>query len=76
MGAPSDWDSKTNGPCQTLDICDTMDEAGNPIMISAWRPDEAELARLAAGAPLYLRIYGTGHPVVALYAGEPELSPT
>jgi hypothetical protein len=71
MGKPSDWDDSL-GECQSLDIHDTVDEKDNPIMISAWALEEGELEKLAAGAPLFLRIYGTGHPVVALYAGDPE----
>lgn len=32
--------------------------------ISAWLPTPAELAALNAGAPVYLFIYGSGHPPV------------
>jgi hypothetical protein len=73
MKAPADWD-EASGTCETLDIHDADDGHGNPIMISAWQLEEGELEKLAAGAPLYLRIYGRGHPVVALYTGEPTES--
>jgi hypothetical protein len=42
------------------------------MMTSAWQFEEGELEKLTAGAPLYLRIYGNQHPVVALFAGNPE----
>jgi hypothetical protein len=70
MGKPADWDDSV-GECQSLDIHDADDGNGNPVMISAWQLEEGELEKLAAGAPLYLRVYGTAHPVVALYPGEP-----
>lgn len=72
MVAPSDWDEK-NGKCETLDIHDAEID-GSPVMISAWRLDEGELEKLAAGAPVYLRIWGTGHPVVSIYTGDPTES--
>jgi hypothetical protein len=58
-----------------LDVHDTTDDPGNPVMITAWTFEAGELERLAAGAPLYLKIYGTAHPVVSLFAGEPTLKP-
>lgn len=70
MAAPADWDEAA-GECETLDIHDADDGHGNPVMVSAWQLDPGELEKLAAGAPLYLRIYGTSHPVVSLFAGEP-----
>lgn len=46
-------------------------ECSTPTMTSAWFPDAAELARLVAGAPIYLEIMGTRHPPVLLSVGEP-----
>jgi len=40
-----------------------------PAMETAWFPTPAELAAIAAGAPIILRILGTGHPPVQLYSG-------
>jgi hypothetical protein len=71
MTAPEDWDP-ARGECLTLDIHDGKDELGNPVMVSAWQFQPGELERLAKGAPLFLRICGTSHPVVALFAGEVE----
>jgi hypothetical protein len=64
LGAPILWNHETDGICHTLDIIDQDGE-----MISAWSPTDAELAKLNAGAPLFLRIMGTVHPVVAMSVG-------
>lgn len=44
---------------------------GTPAMETAWLPDPKELAALMAGAPIILRILGTGHPPVMLAVGQP-----
>ncbi|WP_321902025.1 hypothetical protein [Paraburkholderia tropica] len=64
LGAPTDWD-QSKAACNVLPIADVMTESG-PFMVSAWSPTAEELAALNAGAPLYLRIAGSSHPVVAL----------
>jgi len=71
MTKPENWDP-ARGECLTLDIHDAKDETGAPIMVSAWQLEDGELKKLRDGAPLYLRIYGTQHPVVALFVGNPE----
>ncbi len=45
-------------------------EPGVPCMVSAWFPSSEEMARMARGAPIYLRVLGTGHPPVSLVVGE------
>jgi hypothetical protein len=65
LGAPLSWDHERDGICHTLDICDQ-----DGWMTSAWRPSEMELARLNAGAPVYLQIGGSVHPVVSLFVGD------
>lgn len=66
-GAPAGWTPETSGPCCGLPIRDEM--AGDvPCMISCWEPTPAELAALNAGGKVYLRVVGTGHPPVMLYA--------
>ncbi|WP_206185849.1 hypothetical protein [Sphingosinicella sp. BN140058] len=42
-----------------------------PCMVSAWEPTPAEVAAIAAGAKVLLRIVGQGHPPVAVYVGDP-----
>lgn len=39
-----------------------------PCMTSAWEPTPAELAALNAGGKVYLRVVGTEHPPVMVYA--------
>jgi hypothetical protein len=39
-------------------------------METAWLPTPEEIAALHAGAPLILRVVGSGHPPVMLYVGE------
>ena len=41
-------------------------------MTSCWEPTPAELAALVAGGKVYLRIIGTGHPPVMVYALGPD----
>ena len=65
LGAPVDWNHETDGICHTLEI---IDRDGD--MISAWQPTDAERTRIAAGAPIYLLIQGTMHPVVAMSVGD------
>lgn len=64
LGAPRNWNHETDGICHTLDI---VDQDG--VMISGWRPSPAELAKLNAGAPLFLQITGSVHPVIAMSVG-------
>jgi hypothetical protein len=73
LGAPRDWDKDRDGPCSALAIRDEPTDAG-PGMTSAWQPTPDEIARLAAGASIYLTILGTAHPPVSLAVGNtPEV---
>lgn len=65
LGAPIGWTPETSGPCIGLPIRDEMN-GDVPCMVSAWEPTPAELAAIAAGAKIYLRILGVGHPPVML----------
>lgn len=47
----------------------TVGGEGTPCMVTAWMPTPDELAALNAGAPVHLRILGTGHPPVMLGVG-------
>jgi hypothetical protein len=68
LGAPSDWNHESDGICHTLEIVDTPDGT----MISAWEMTDAERKRIAEGAPLFLHIQGTKHPVVGFVVGKAE----
>lgn len=42
---------------------------GTPAMMTAWAPTPDELARIAAGAPIYLTLLGSAHPPVCMDVG-------
>lgn len=68
LGAPSDWDKATQGPCGGLPIRDEQTGAGQG-MTSAWFPTPEEIERIASGAPVYLTVLGTVHPPVSMGVG-------
>ena len=69
MKPPGNWDEEQHGECGTLDIHDAVED-GLPVMVSAWLPTPEEILAIMGGAPVYLKIHGTAHPVVALFAGD------
>lgn len=74
FGAPTDWEADKAGECGILDIIDTKD-GELAIMYSAWAPSMEEISSLLLGAPIWLGIVGTTHPVVSLQVGDPVDSP-
>lgn len=70
LGAPANWNEEKDGLCGVLPILDTIID-GHNVMVSAWEPTPEELVALAAGGKVYLHIYGTVHPVVAVGVGQP-----
>lgn len=66
LGAPADWKPDQDGPCLHLAIRDISAESGANVMVSAWMPTPAEVEAIKRGAPVYLYVWGTGHPPVAL----------
>ena len=69
--SPTNWDAYTRGECADLDIIDVKD-GDLPMMLSAWKPTMEEISQLLLGAPIWLHIVGTVHPVVGLSVGDPE----
>jgi hypothetical protein len=69
MGKPDDgpWTDET---CDVLAIKDMETPMGN-VMVSEWVPSQEERDRIAAGMPIHLWVYGTGHPPVSITVGEP-----
>lgn len=65
LAPPSNWEADVSGECLSLDIAD-REHDGLMWMYSAWSLEPGELQALADGAPLFLRIAGTNHPVVGL----------
>ncbi|MBX4883981.1 hypothetical protein HJA90_10345 [Rhizobium bangladeshense] len=57
-------------PLRDIAINSTVTGADTPAMESAWIADPAEIAAIAAGAPIILRVIGTVHPPVMVYVGE------
>lgn len=73
LGKPIDWDQEhPDTSCGSLPILDVGPEHGGPFMVSAWFPSPEEVERLRAGQPIYLSVYGSVHPPVALWV--PEIS--
>lgn len=68
LGAPSNWDQGKDGRCVTLPV---FREDGGLESYTAhssfWLPTPEELARLNAGEPICLTIYGSTHPVVSVH---------
>jgi hypothetical protein len=48
----------------------TVNGEGTPCMVSAWHPTPKELDALVAGAPVHVKILGTGHPPIMVEVGE------
>jgi hypothetical protein len=51
-------------------VNDSVTGPNTPVMVTAWMPTPDELAALNAGAPVHLRIVGTGHPPVMIGVGD------
>jgi hypothetical protein len=58
-------------PLRDVTINCTVGGPDTPAMETAWFPTPGEMNAILAGAPIILRVLGTGHPPVMLYAGEP-----
>jgi hypothetical protein len=61
----------TDEQCRGLRAFRGLDPDGFPVSISRWEPTPEERARLAAGGPVWLWIFGLGHPVVSLSGEAP-----
>jgi hypothetical protein len=66
LGKPANWNAERDGECGSLAILDVTAEGGHNVMMSAWYPTPDEVARIAAGEPVYLSIWGVMHPPVML----------
>lgn len=70
LGKPPDWDDSKGVHCGSLAILDMEAANGDNVMVSAWLPTPDEVARIVAGKPVHLHVWGIGHPPVALTVGE------
>lgn len=57
-------------PLRDIVIDDSVTGPNTPAMETAWFPTPEELAALVAGAPIILRVVGSGHPPVMLFTGD------
>lgn len=57
-------------PVRDIIVNDTVNGPETPAMETAWLPTPDEIAAIAAGAPIILRILGANHPPVMLDVGE------
>lgn len=57
-------------PLRDILVNDAVTGPDTPAMETAWLPTPDELAAINAGAPIILRVMGSGHPPVILYTGE------
>jgi hypothetical protein len=72
LGRPRRWTwvQSARDRIATLPVRDEVVD-GVPKMVSAWMPTPDEIARIVAGAPVYLSVIGRRHPPVRLSVGEP-----
>jgi hypothetical protein len=64
IGAPTDYKLRTLH-CEAMAIREVETSAG-PMMVSHWKPTDAELAALMANGKIELWIAGVYHPVVCV----------
>lgn len=57
-------------PVRDLVIADAVNGPGTPAMETAWLPTPAEIEKIRAGAPIILRLIGSGHPPAMIDVGE------
>lgn len=51
---------------------DGRTHGGTPCMVTAWEPTPEEIARINAGARVYLRVLGIAHPPVMIEVGNAD----
>jgi hypothetical protein len=52
----------------------SVNGSGTPVMVTAWEPTPDEIAKIVAGAKIYLKVVGTAHPPVMLEVGDPPVA--
>lgn len=57
-------------PLRDIVLDDTVNGPGTPAMETAWLPTPKEIEAINAGAPVILRVLGSGHPPVMVMTGE------
>lgn len=54
-----------------LPVEQSLDESGNPCLVSTWQLDDEERAAIAQGGTISLCVWGDGTPPVSLAVNEP-----
>jgi hypothetical protein len=60
-------------PLRDVTLNSTVNGEGTPAMQTAWIPDQDDIERICAGAPIYLTVLGTSHPPVMIEVGNPPV---
>lgn len=58
-------------PLRDVKVNCTVGGPSTPAMETAWLPTPDEIARIASGAPIILRVLGEAHPPVMVEVGQP-----
>lgn len=62
--------------CIDVHACKTSYDDGQQVVITAWRPSNAELVKINLGEPIFLMVCGVTMPPVSLTADSPFIKPT
>lgn len=57
--------------CDPLCVCSTVTTAGQPVVISCWKMTHDEMEEFTRTGRIWLLVYGTAMPPVALTAENP-----
>lgn len=63
LAAPPNWDAEAQGECLGLPVA--VDASG-PTITSCWMLDAEDLAALSAGGRVYVTVWGTTQPPIAM----------
>lgn len=61
----------TDEECEPLRAYRAQSGPDGAYSVSRWMPSEEERAAIAAGGPVWLYVFGTGHPPVSVTARSP-----
>jgi len=61
-------------PIRDENIKCSVNGPDTPSMVTAWEPTPSEIEHIKAGGTVYLRVLGSSHPAVMLWAEPPKES--
>lgn len=65
---PKGWKEED---CHDVQAFEGKDEVGTPVVITCWKPTDAERTKIAAGEPVWLVLYGGGMQPAIVTADDP-----